>query len=132
MPHLGWRRSSPRRRRTVPRRSRSPSLTLSIIFLRSSWQKAPASWTWRLDRPKFKGDMDLSLYVVTDRALSRQRSDTEVVRAALVGGATVIQLRDKLAGGRQLAETGRALLAMTRAAGALLIVNDRVDVAVAI
>ena len=76
--------------------------------------------------------MDLSLYVVTDRALSRQRSDLDVVRAALAGGATVIQLRDKLAGGRQLAETGRALLALTRAAGALLIVNDRVDVALAI
>jgi len=76
--------------------------------------------------------MDLSLYVVTDRALSRQRSDLDVVRAALAGGATVIQLRDKQAGGRQLADTGRALLALTRAAGALLIVNDRVDVAVAI
>ena len=76
--------------------------------------------------------MDLSLYVITDSALSHQRLDIDVVRAAIAGGATAIQLRDKAASGRQLAETGRALLELTRRAGALLIVNDRVDVAMAI
>jgi len=76
--------------------------------------------------------MDLTLYVVTDIALSHHRSQLDVVRAALAGGATAVQLRDKSSNGRQLVETGRALLELTRAAGALLIVNDRVDVAVAI
>jgi thiamine-phosphate pyrophosphorylase len=76
--------------------------------------------------------MNLSLYVITDSGLAHGRSHVEVVQAALAGGATAIQLRDKGASGRQLAETGRALHELTRAAGAILIVNDRVDVAVAI
>src|ERR1700694_2444371 len=76
--------------------------------------------------------MNLSLYVITDSALSHGRSHVEVVQAALAGGASAIQLRDKTASGRQLAESGRALRELTRAAGAILIVNDRVDVAVAI
>jgi thiamine-phosphate pyrophosphorylase len=54
-----------------------------------------------------------------------------VVRAALRGGAPAIQLRMKDAPAREMAEVARALAAETRAAGALLFVNDRVDVALA-
>jgi thiamine-phosphate pyrophosphorylase len=55
-----------------------------------------------------------------------------VATAALDGGATVIQLRDKTASTRTLVEEGLALRALTRERGALLIVNDRVDVALAV
>ena len=55
-----------------------------------------------------------------------------VAAAALDGGATVIQLRDKIASTRVLIEEGLALRALTRERGALLIVNDRVDVALAV
>ncbi|GAC1428747.1 MAG: thiamine phosphate synthase [Ktedonobacteraceae bacterium] len=55
-----------------------------------------------------------------------------VASAALAGGATVIQLRDKQANTRLLVEEGRVLRALTRERGALLIVNDRIDVALAI
>ena len=55
-----------------------------------------------------------------------------VATAALDGGATIIQLRDKTASTRMLIEEGLALRALTRERGALLIVNDRVDVALAI
>jgi thiamine-phosphate pyrophosphorylase len=55
-----------------------------------------------------------------------------VASAALDGGATVIQLRDKTASTRVLIEDGQALRALTRERGALLIVNDRVDVALAV
>jgi thiamine-phosphate pyrophosphorylase len=55
-----------------------------------------------------------------------------VAAAALDGGATVIQLRDKSASTRTLVEEGQALRALTRERGALLIVNDRVDVALAV
>jgi len=47
----------------------------------------------------------------------------------LDGGANLIQLRDKEAGGRELLEQVMACLKMTRKAGATLIINDRVDVA---
>jgi thiamine-phosphate pyrophosphorylase len=55
-----------------------------------------------------------------------------VAKAALEGGATVIQLRDKTASTRTLVKEGQALRTLTRAYGALLIVNDRIDVALAV
>ncbi|MBI3733443.1 MAG: thiamine phosphate synthase, partial [Chloroflexi bacterium] len=76
--------------------------------------------------------MNLLLYVITDAAWSRHRSHLEVVRAAIAGGATAIQLRDKMASTRQLIELGYRLRELTRAAGVTLIVNDRADVALAI
>jgi len=74
----------------------------------------------------------LALHVLTDREWSRGRDTLSVARAAIEGGATVIQLRDKAAGTRALVEEGLALRELTREQGALLIVNDRVDVALAI
>lgn len=74
----------------------------------------------------------LRLYVVTDRGLSRGRSEEEVVRAAIAGGATAVQLRGKDWPGRDLVAVGRALRAITREAGVLFFVNDRVDVALAV
>lgn len=73
-----------------------------------------------------------SLYVLTDRRAVGDRSLVDVIRAAIQGGATAVQLRDKDASTRALIELGRALLAITRPAGVPLIVNDRVDVALAI
>lgn len=74
----------------------------------------------------------LRLHVLTDREWSRGRAPLDVARAALDGGATVIQLRDKAADTRTLVAEALALRALTRARGALLIVNDRVDVALAV
>lgn len=75
--------------------------------------------------------MDLRLIVITDRTLAAPRAVEDVVRAALDAGAPAIQLRDKSADARSLFEQARALLPLTRAAGALLFVNDRLDVALA-
>jgi thiamine-phosphate diphosphorylase len=74
----------------------------------------------------------LALHVLTDREWSRGRDTLTVASAALDGGATVIQLRDKKATTRTLVEEGLALRVLTRERGALLIVNDRIDVALAI
>jgi thiamine-phosphate pyrophosphorylase len=74
----------------------------------------------------------LAVYVITDRALARGRDEVAIARAALRGGATALQLRGKQQDARPLCELGRALLRATREAGALLIVNDRLDVALAI
>jgi thiamine-phosphate pyrophosphorylase len=74
----------------------------------------------------------LKLHVLTDHDWSRGRDMVTVVRAALAGGATVIQLRDKTASTRRLVEAGQALRQLTSQYGALLIVNDRIDVALAV
>jgi thiamine-phosphate pyrophosphorylase len=72
------------------------------------------------------------LYVITDAGLSRGRSHTEVLREAIAGGAAVVQLRDKDLTTRELVEEGQKLRSLTLEMGAALIVNDRIDVALAV
>jgi thiamine-phosphate pyrophosphorylase len=71
------------------------------------------------------------LYVITDEGLGGGRTHEQQAQAALAGGAGVIQVRDKMASTRRLYEAAGAIREMTRAAGALLIVNDRLDIALA-
>jgi thiamine-phosphate pyrophosphorylase len=75
---------------------------------------------------------DLSLYLVLDRDLCAGFGMVETARAAVSGGATLVQLRDKHAGTASLIETGRALKAALAGTGAILIVNDDVEAAIAI
>lgn len=75
--------------------------------------------------------MAYDLYVVTDEAIGRGRTHTELARLAAAGGADVIQLRDKRLPGRDLLSAAVAIREITRDAGALFIVNDRLDVALA-
>jgi thiamine-phosphate diphosphorylase len=74
----------------------------------------------------------LGLYLVTDERLSRGRDTAEIVRAAIRGGIDVVQLRGKDLPAREQLAIGRALRAITREAGVLFIVNDRVDLALAL
>ena len=69
------------------------------------------------------------IYLVTDPALCTSISVEETVRAAIRGGATAIQLRDKDASDAELVELARRLLRLTRPLGLPLIVNDRIEVA---
>jgi len=71
------------------------------------------------------------LYIVTDEAVGLGRSHTELARMALEGGADVIQLRDKTMPSRRLYQVASEIRALTLEAGALFIVNDRVDIALA-
>ncbi|KAB8140842.1 thiamine phosphate synthase [Chloroflexia bacterium SDU3-3] len=73
-----------------------------------------------------------TLMLVTDERTFADRPIEDVVALALRGGATMVQLRHKLLPARELVALGRALHAITRAAGVPLVVNDRVDVALAI
>lgn len=74
----------------------------------------------------------LRLIVITDRRLAGDRGVREVVATALDAGAPAVQLRNKGDSARQLLEVGAELRALTREAGALFIVNDRLDVALAL
>jgi thiamine-phosphate pyrophosphorylase len=78
-----------------------------------------------LKRPRLRG-----LYVITDYRMGG--GHVAIARAALEGGAAIIQLRDKSGALLPLLAAGREIRHLTRAAGALFIVNDRVDVALAI
>jgi len=79
-----------------------------------------------------KSAPDLSVYLITDPQLCATRGLIETVLAAVRGGATVVQLRDKGAPDAELVELGRALKQALAGSGVPLIVNDRIEVAVAI
>ncbi|MBN8952879.1 MULTISPECIES: thiamine phosphate synthase [unclassified Rhizobium] len=77
-------------------------------------------------------DFDLSLYLVLDPVLCRDLGMVETTRAAVAGGATIIQLRDKDASTTAMVETGRALKQILHGTNVRLIVNDNVEAAIAI
>lgn len=64
--------------------------------------------------------------------MAQPRSVAAVVGAALAAGAPAVQLRDKAASARELMALGRHVLPLARERGALLFVNDRLDVALAL
>jgi thiamine-phosphate pyrophosphorylase len=79
------------------------------------------------DRPK----LDPTLYLVTDPDLGGDRRLLDVVAAAVQGGVTLVQMRDKRAEGRALLEQARALKLLLDPAGVPLLINDRIDIAMA-
>jgi len=72
------------------------------------------------------------LYLVTSQALSCGRSTLEIVDTALTGGVRLIQLREKEMPMPDFLRLAEQVRARTAQAGALLIINDRVDVALAV
>lgn len=77
-------------------------------------------------------DFHLNLHLVTDRALSRDRPLLEIVRAAVAGGIRVVQLREKECSTREFVELGRVLAVELQRLSVPLLINDRVDIALAI
>lgn len=69
------------------------------------------------------------LYVLIDPAACRGRSPVDVARAALAGGASLIQWRDKLRDKGEQLPDARAIYDLCRDADALFIVNDHADLA---
>ena len=72
------------------------------------------------------------VYVITDEVLSKGRSHIEIAKAAIAGGADVIQLRDKTASSRKLYEIASEIRLLTIDKGIPFIINDRLDIALAV
>lgn len=77
-------------------------------------------------------DVDWSLYLVTDPRLSEGRSLLTIVESVVKGGAGVVQYRDKNSGTRTMVERANALCQVCHQLGARFLVNDRIDVALAV
>ena len=75
---------------------------------------------------------ECTLYLITDRTLARGRSTVDVVRAALAGGVDAVQLRDKQAEAAAIVDEGLRVHELTARYQVPLIVNDRIDIALAI
>ena len=72
------------------------------------------------------------IYLVTSEPLSAGRSTVDIVRAALEAGIRLVQLREKEMPLRRLMEVAREVRSLTAHYGALMIVNDRLDVALSV
>ena len=76
--------------------------------------------------------IDYSLYLVTDRNLSRERPLISIVEAAVRGGVTCVQLREKKSGTGEFIELALSIHNFLKKKRIPLIINDRIDVALAV
>ncbi len=76
--------------------------------------------------------VDFQLYLITDRRGTGGRGLVDVVEMALRGGVVTVQLREKDLSARELVELGSELRKVTRRYGARFLINDRVDIALAL
>jgi thiamine-phosphate pyrophosphorylase len=74
----------------------------------------------------------LRLYLCTDRLLSLGRPIGEALTLAVAGGVTMVQLREKEASSREFYEIARELRTLTRRLDIPLVINDRLDIALAV
>ncbi|XP_004140412.1 thiamine biosynthetic bifunctional enzyme TH1, chloroplastic isoform X1 [Cucumis sativus] len=76
---------------------------------------------------------DLFLYAVTDSGMNERwdRSITDAVKDAVEGGATIVQIREKDAKTRDFLEVAKSCIKICRAHGVPLLINDRIDIALA-
>lgn len=79
-----------------------------------------------------KSSIDYSLYFVTDRDLMSTDTLEEAVAAAIAGGATVVQLREKTASSLAFLEVAQNIKAICDEHDVPLIINDRIDIALAV
>jgi thiamine-phosphate pyrophosphorylase len=77
--------------------------------------------------------IDFNLYLITDRhQLSSGHTLLSAVEAALQGGVKAVQLREKDLSAAELLPLARELRVLTRHHGARLLINDRIDIALAV
>ncbi|MCL2054300.1 MAG: thiamine phosphate synthase [Oscillospiraceae bacterium] len=85
-----------------------------------------------MDRHSQRPTPDYSLYLVTDRDLMSCSTIEESVEQAILGGCTVVQLCEKTADSREFYDIAVRVREITTCLGVPLIINDRVDIALAV
>lgn len=76
--------------------------------------------------------VDFTLYLITDRLLTGTSPLLETVEEALAGGVKAVQLREKELTSRELYELAFEMKKLTSRYGAKLLINDRIDIALAV
>lgn len=79
-----------------------------------------------------KPAIDYTLYLVTDRELMTTSSIGAAVESAILGGCTLVQLREKTASSREFLEYAAQVKTVADRYGVPLIINDRADIALAV
>lgn len=76
--------------------------------------------------------VDYSLYLITDRSFLKGRSLKSVVEEAIIGGTTIVQVREKNISTREFYKVAMEVKEVTDHYNIPLIINDRIDIAQAI
>lgn len=79
-----------------------------------------------------KNKIDYSLYLCTDSSLMTTNTVEESVELAIMGGVTIVQLREKKATAKEFFETALKVKEVTKKYNVPLIINDRIDIALAV
>ena len=79
-----------------------------------------------------KNNVEYSLYLVTDRVLAGRKSLIDIIKQAIKGGVTIVQYRDKNESTGNMIKTSLDLQILTKLKNIPLIINDRLDVMLAI
>jgi thiamine-phosphate pyrophosphorylase len=79
-----------------------------------------------------KADIDYGLYLVTDRDLTLGRELLDVIKEAILGGVTIVQLREKECSSRDFYDIALKVAKLTKEHNIPLIINDRLDIALAV
>ena len=79
-----------------------------------------------------KSEIDYTLYLCTDRKLMSTNTLEEAVEQAILGGCSLIQLREKQSSSREFFEIAKRIKAITDRYRVPLIINDRIDIALAV
>ncbi|KAF9601437.1 hypothetical protein IFM89_020204 [Coptis chinensis] len=89
--------------------------------------------TYNSSRRRGFNPNDLLLYAITDSGMNKKwaRSIIDAVKASIEGGATIIQLREKDAETQEFVRLAEACLEICHSHGVALLINDRVDIALA-
>lgn len=79
-----------------------------------------------------KNEIDYTLYLCTDRSLMKGNDLKEVVEQAVLGGCSVIQLREKECSTKEFFELAKGIKSVTDKYNIPLIINDRIDIMMAV
>lgn len=79
-----------------------------------------------------KGNIDYTLYLVTDRELMSTAKLEDAVEQAILGGCTLIQLREKKCSSLEIYDIAKGIKKITDKYELPLIINDRIDIALAV
>ena len=79
-----------------------------------------------------KSEIDYTLYLCTDRKLMSTNTLEESVEQAILGGCSLIQLREKQSSYREFFEMAKRIKAITDRYRVPLIINDRIDIALSV
>lgn len=77
-------------------------------------------------------ELDLSLYLVTNSDQKRKEEYLKIVEDSILGGVTVVQIREKEKTGKEFYELAIELKKITEKYNVPLIINDRIDIALAV